>query len=176
MGRLAGRLGTLTARDIMTEKLVVLNETDTIQHAASVFRDLAISGAPVIDARGLPVGLLSVADIIPAVAARMGSARGVTPPISREAEWEDVFRLLNAEATGDAAGAGEQVAHWMSRRLVSCFPETPLVEVARILCEGHWHRITVVDSPGGKLKGIVSTMDVLAAIVAAADEAAPGDS
>ena len=65
--------------------------------------------------------------------------------------------------------AGELVTKWMSRRLVSVRETTPLVEVARVMCDGHWHRVTVVDD-SGRLKGIVSTMDVLAALVQAADE------
>ena len=49
--------------------------------------------------------------------------------------------------------------------------KAPLVEVARVMCDGHWHRVPVVDD-GGALCGIISTMDVLAALVNAADESA----
>jgi predicted transcriptional regulator len=169
MSILPGRLGTLTARDMMTEKLVVLHDSDTIEHAASLFRDLAISGAPVVDSTGVPIGLLSVADIIPAVAARMSTAPKGACPQSREAEWAQICGLLTGHATSAAAGAQERVESWMSRRLVSVGEETPLTDVARIMCDGHWHRVTVVDTQG-KLRGIVSTMDVLAALVAVADE------
>ncbi len=170
MTNLSERLATLTAHDIMTEKLVLLGETDTIQHAANLFRDLHISGAPVVDDDGKPVGLLSVMDIVPAVAARFGTpAAGAPQPQTREAEWEEICQILNSgSGRGDA---GELVTKWMSRRLVSVRETTPLVEVARIMCDGHWHRVTVVDE-SGRLKGIVSTMDVLAALVQAADEQA----
>lgn len=170
MNILPGRLGTLTARDLMTEKLVVLHEGDTISHAATIFRDLAISGAPVVDADGAPIGLLSVSDIVPAVAARMSVAPTGTTPQSREAEWTEIWALLTGRATGEAAGALEPVGTWMSRRIVSVREDTPLADVARIMCNGHWHRVTVVDGQG-KLRGIVSTMDVLAALVAVVDEA-----
>jgi CBS-domain-containing membrane protein len=39
------------------------------------------------------------------------------------------------------------------------------------MCDGHWHRVPVVDDAGA-LCGIISTMDVLAALVNAADESA----
>lgn len=169
MGILPGRLGTLTARDLMTEKLVVLHESDTIAHAATLFRDLAISGAPVVDAAGAPVGLLSVSDIIPAVAGRMSATPKGALPQSREAEWAEIRALLTGGATSVAAGAQEQVTSWMSRRLVSVREETPLTDVARVMCDGHWHRVTVVDTRG-TLRGIVSTMDILAALVAVVDE------
>lgn len=167
MPNLSERLTTLTARDIMTEKLVLLEESHTIQHAANLFRDLQISGAPVVDSGGKPVGLLSVTDIIPAVAARRSTAPVSPRPPSRESEWEEICEILNAD--GGESGAGDLVTKWMSRRLVSVREDTPLIEVARVMCDGHWHRLTVVDS-NGKLRGILSTMDVLAALVHAADE------
>ena len=37
------------------------------------------------------------------------------------------------------------------------------------MCSGHWHRVSVVDDEGA-LINIVSTMDVLAALVNVADE------
>lgn len=169
METLPGRLGTLTARDIMNERLVVLQQTDTIEHAASLFRDLRISGAPVVNAEGVAVGLLSVTDIVPAVAARMSTPPVGELPISREDEWEAVCGLLTSATTRQTAGAHELVGSWMSRRLNSVREETPIVEIARQMCDGHRHRVVVVDFEG-KLRGIVSTMDVLAALVTAADE------
>jgi CBS-domain-containing membrane protein len=59
----------------------------------------------------------------------------------------------------------------MSRQVRSVPDKAPLVEVARVMCDGHWHRVPVVDD-GGALCGIISTMDVLAALVNAADESA----
>ena len=170
MINLSERLATLTARDIMTEKLVLLDESDTIQHAANLFRDLHISGAPVVDGDGKPVGLLSVTDIVPAVSARRNVPAAIPGSQSRESEWDEICQILNSGSRAEA-GAGERVTKWMSRRLVSVRESTPLVDVARVMCNGHWHRVTVVDETG-RLKGIVSTMDVLAALVHAADEQA----
>ncbi len=170
MTNLSERLATLMARDVMTEKLVLLEESDTIRHAANLFRDLHISGAPVVNAEGKPIGLLSVTDIVPAVAGRVGVPAAAPRPQTREAEWEEICQVLNSGNLPEA-GAGEPVTKWMSRRLVSVRETTPLVEVARVMCDGHWHRVTVLDD-AGRLKGIVSTMDVLAAVVQAADEQA----
>jgi CBS-domain-containing membrane protein len=171
MPQFSERLNSLTARDVMTERLVVLHEADTIQHAANLFHDLHISGAPVVNSAGQPIGLLSMADVVTAVAARLSSEGPSAPAASREAEWAEVRALLNLGERRDEAGAGERVTKWMSRRVVSVRDNTRLVEVARTMCDGHWHRVTVVDQQG-RLRGIVSTMDLLAAVVQASDEAA----
>ncbi|MGQ0634471.1 MAG: CBS domain-containing protein [Planctomycetaceae bacterium] len=168
---LPGRLDSLTAGDIMTEKLVVLLETDTIQHAANLFRDLRISGAPVVDAAGNLQGLLSTADVIPAVSARLAAASARPAPQSHADEWDEIWRALTSGPQQHEAGASEPVGKWMSRRVASVRDDLALVEVARIMCDGHWHRVPVVDW-NGQLRGIVSTMDVLAAVVQAVDEIA----
>jgi CBS domain-containing protein len=164
---LPGRLGSLTAHDVMTEKLVVLSETDTIAYAAMLFKEQRISGAPVVNEAGKAVGVLSVSDILPSVTNRLREAVEPGRPQSRQAEWEEICELLGTPVTGGSDN--DLVGERMSRRLVSVREQTPLIEVARIMCEGHWHRVTVVDSEG-RLRGIVSTMDVLAALVQTADE------
>lgn len=171
MLRLPGRLGSLTARDIMTEKLVLLTETDTIQYAASLFKEHRISGAPVVDAAGVAVGLLSVSDIIPVDAAHLREAVEHGKSQSRQAEWDEICALLGLHSQEGVSSGAELVSKHMARRLVSVGESTPLVEIARLMCVGHWHRVTVVDDQG-RLRGIVSTMDLLAALVQTADELA----
>ena len=146
MTSLSERLATLTARDIMTEKLVLLEESDTVRHAANLFRDLHISGAPVVNAEGQPIGLLSVMDIVPVVGARLETPAAGPQPLTHESEWEEICQILNSGE--NRAAGGELVTRWMSRRLVSVRETTPLIEVARVMCDGHWHRVTVLDDSG----------------------------
>lgn len=65
--------------------------------------------------------------------------------------------------------AGETVVDCMSPTVSGVSPDQLLVEVARKMCIGHWHRAPVVGADG-KLVGIISTMDVLAALVNMFDE------
>lgn len=169
MLQLPGRLGSLTARDIMTEKLVLLSETDTIQYAANLFKEHRISGAPVVNAAGVAVGLLSVTDIIPVETARLREAVEHGKAQTRQAEWDEICELLGLHSNSGVSGGEDLVSQHMARRLVSVDENTSLVEVARVMCDGHWHRLTVVDGQG-RLCGIVSTMDLLAALVQTADE------
>jgi CBS-domain-containing membrane protein len=159
--RLSNRLGTLTAGDIMTGKVVVVGVDDSLADAAQVFQTHHITGAPVVDERGTPIGVLSLSDIV-------GKIAGEAAQFSSEpADSVDFSRLFEDPST---MPAGETVRDRMSPKLVSVTRGAPLVEVARVMCEGHWHRVAVVDDDGS-LCGIISTMDVLAALVNAADEA-----
>lgn len=167
MGLLPGRLDSLTARDVMTERLLVLHEHDTVAHAASVFLEQQISGAPVVAAEGRVVGLLSLADIIPVQTTRLREAaeRGASPTL--QAEWEELSRMLGTRTA--MSSAEELVSHYMTRELSVVQEETSLLEVARIMCDHHRHRVLVLDD-NQRLRGIVSTLDILAALVQVADE------
>ena len=44
MSKLPGRLGTLTARDIMTKNVIVVTETDTIETAVEMLKKNRITG------------------------------------------------------------------------------------------------------------------------------------
>lgn len=163
MTRLPGRLGTLIARDVMTRDVIVLHETETLEHAAKTLQKHHITGAPVVDAQGHLVGILSLTDVAataPAAAMPVGLAHS-----SDVSAWD---RFAKAEPL-DASTAVEQVASRMSRRIKAVSETTTLVDAARLMCDGHWHRVPVVDARGA-LRGIISTMDVLAAVVNAADE------
>jgi CBS-domain-containing membrane protein len=52
----------------------------------------------------------------------------------------------------------------MSPNVGTVTEDQPLVEVARTMCQDHWHRVPVVGNDG-LLKRIISTMDVLAALL-----------
>jgi CBS-domain-containing membrane protein len=166
MGTLPGRLGTLQARDVMTDKVVILEESQTIQDAANTLIEQRISGAPVVSAEGVFVGLLSLTDLAqPRNSERDAGTAARDEAPAQNADYWETLRPPPAEAQRPP----ELVKHRMSRRLVSVSESTPLLDIAEIMCKGHWHRVTVVDARD-RICGIVSTMDVLAALVNTADE------
>ena len=163
MGQLPGRLASLTARDIMTDKVVVVSESDTLEAAANTLIELQISGAPVVNKTGMFVGLLSLADI--AQPRPLEPHAEERPIYSEEASHWELFRHIPLSRLG----SNELVKDRMSRRLISVSLDATLTEISRIMCHGHWHRVVVVDEHGS-VCGIVSTMDILAAVVNTADE------
>ena len=169
MPQLPGRLGTLKACDVMTKQVILLKETDTIEQAVRQLKEQHITGAPVVDNAGIFVGILSVSDLIGRSKSDSDEPELPPVPLSHEDDdttW-DLFEKaypLNEDVSAEAVGT------WMSKRATSVTPTAPLVEVARVMCRGHWHRVPVVDE-SGSLIGIISTMDILAAIVNTAEEA-----
>jgi CBS-domain-containing membrane protein len=157
----------LQARDIMTDKVVVLEEDQLIQEAAHILMEHHISGAPVVDAAGTFVGLLSLTDLAQSRTVAKSSLAG-TVGTERHPHGADDWKAV-CPPPADSTRPPELVKHRMSRQLVSVSESTPLVDVARIMCKGHWHRVTVID-PHDRICGIVSTMDVLAALVNTAEE------
>jgi CBS domain-containing membrane protein len=167
MASLPGRLGTLRARDVMTRNLIVIEEDDLIQQAIENLRLHHITGAPVVNGSGKFVGILSMSDLLLPGDSADQEGRVATPLAHGEGKttW-DLFELASPI---DDALSEERVSNRMSRVVTSVTTDAPLVEVARVMCNGHWHRVPVVTETG-ELAGIISTMDLLAAIVNAADE------
>ncbi len=169
MTTLPGRLGILTAHDVMTGNVVCVREADTIDTAIDVLRANHITGAPVVDEQGKLVGILSLNDLI--TAPNDGSADESLPtPLAHGADrntWDLFERTGRVIAHASEQKAGDR----MSRQVMSVTENASLVDIARAMCDGHWHRVPVVDN-AGSLTGIISTMDVLAALVNAHDELA----
>ena len=165
MAILPGRLGTLAARDVMTKVVIVLSESDRIGSAISKLKESRITGAPVVDDTGKFVGILSISDLLRT--APLDAE--VAPTALAHEEGDTTWHLFESARPLTSESADERVRDRMSRRVTSISDGAPLVEVARVMCGGHWHRVPVVDDVGG-LCGIISTMDVLAALVNAADE------
>src|SRR4051812_163294 len=136
MSELPGRFGSLTARDVMTRDVITLLDTDSIEAAIARFREHQITGAPVADAKGKFVGILSLNDLARTALLR-GEEEMQSLPHSHgvdKATW-DLF--ASAVRSDDHAGV-QIIRERMSRRVKFVSQDAPLVEVARVMCDGHW--------------------------------------
>ncbi|NLX55634.1 MAG: CBS domain-containing protein [Planctomycetaceae bacterium] len=137
------RLMTLKVKDVMTRKVICVTDNQRLSDAAGLFLEKGISGAPVVDQDGRCVGVLSAIDYV----RRAHSTRGA----------------------GVTDTAGEFVYGEMSPGVRFVQPEQTLLMAARIMCEKHVHRLPVLDLDG-KPVGLITSMDVVAALVNAIDE------
>ncbi len=137
------RLLTLKIKDVMTRQVVCVGKDQTLSEAARLFVERRISGAPVVDDEGRCVGVLSATDYV-----------------HRE-------RLLREDWSNDANA--ERVHQRMSAGARSVQAEQTLLTAARLMCEAHVHRLPVLDTDG-KPVGLITSMDVAAALVNAIEE------
>ena len=149
------RIVGLRVKDIMNENVLTVADSDEMQSAAKKIFDAEVTGAPVVNAMGECVGVLSASDFV-----------------GRDAGQHDLQLLTrtsphepyNIECLND-----NLVATHMSP-IVQTIPQDALImAAARVMCNEGIHRLVVVDDKHHPV-GIVSTLDLVAAMVAAIGE------
>ncbi len=166
MKKMPGRLGSLHARDVMSTDVHVLREDMTLLDASQQLKQRKHSGAPVVDARGKLIGTFSLRDLTGVKGGAGGGAAATSGALQPDSA------ILSAEVLRQIQNntlASQKVAERMTRNAPSVTENASLIDVARLMCRFHTHRIPVT-SHVGELKGIITTMDVLAALVNTADE------
>ena len=131
---------SLTAADLMTTPVVTLRQDMPLREAAALLAQEQISGAPVVDAEGRCVGVLSATDFVRQVE-DAGNQGSLSPPGLPE---QSVASCMTPDPVAVEAGAN-------------------IRDVARVMLDAHIHRVGVVDEQR-RLIGIVSTTDILAAV------------
>ncbi len=161
----------LRAKDVMTANVRSLSPEMSLREAAEILADAQVSGAPVVGLGGVPVGVVSLFDIVTHLAGLerrvVRGGRGFYgygwPGNGEQAEsW--ARELGRAE---DDVLEETKVSDLMTGDVIECAPETPLPALAREMWRRKIHRM-LVRGPR-RVLGIVSTMDILGALVA--DEA-----
>lgn len=161
-------LARARARDLMHRDLAMLTVDEPIRSALETLEEAGINGAPVVDEAGRLVGVFSRSD-----AARPDHVRGGRldeQPGSRdyvdldpERDDYDLEEELSAKDDYSPEVLGrELVGDWMTRGAISVAPDTSLAELCRALVEHRIHRVFVCE--GGRPVGVVSTLDVVAAV------------
>jgi CBS domain-containing protein len=157
------KLETIQAKDLMQKDVVRFEASASISEAVTVFEDLHISGAPVVDGLGQVVGVLSASDIVRPERVRVGTGvRRENEPAVRS--WDDEGangedEIQSMDEYGEEALPSDTVTDWMTRSIVSVAPETSLRDVCRLMVQNNVHRVLVIDKK--RLAGILSTFDVV---------------
>ena len=150
------RLRKLTVADVMVTSVVQITSGHTMGQVAGQFRSHDISSAPVVDEQGRCVGMLSAADYL---------KRDIPHPAAGEQASEAHGVLA---AGGETGQSRETVACFMTSPIRSIAANASLLEAGRLMCTAHIHRLPVLD--GEEVVGVVSTTDIVAAMLDAVDE------
>ena len=143
----------LKAKDIMTQDVITVKLSSTIEELARLLVEHRISGAPVVDGKGNLIGIVTENDLI------RKNKRFHIPTIIR---LFDAFIMLQSQSMIEEeikAMAAEAVGDIYSKQPVTVSEETPVDEIATIMSEHKVHLIPVVD--GKKIRGIIGKIDVI---------------
>ncbi len=145
-----------SAADIMTTNLVVLHPGDSVQRIAAALAEHQISAAPVVDAAGHLLGMVSEEDLMRPLG---------TQEATRRAWWLEMLaegEALAPEFVDYLKHQSRTAADLMTREVISVTPETPVSDIVDLLARHKIKRVPVLKD--GKLVGIVSRADIIRAM------------
>jgi CBS domain-containing protein len=151
--------GDYTAADLMTRRVVTVTMSDSLRDVMALLVEHRVSGAPVVNADGECVGVVSATDILGYEQDHSDEVEESNEEVAQifddeSQRWESI--RLSAFALERIAAV--PVSEVMSRSPITVEPATPAAEVARRMVEHHVHRVLVVDAKR-RIKGIVSAFD-----------------
>jgi CBS domain-containing protein len=143
----------LTANDLMNHDVELIPREMSLRAAAHLLSQAHISGAPVVDTEGKCIGVISATDFV----RWAEDQEHVVPARCIHSAWE----IMDYDTLPP-----EEVGTYMTPDPVLAGTKTGIVELARMMLDAGIHRIIVVDERQSPI-GIVSTTDILAAVVQA---------
>lgn len=146
----------LKAVDLMSRGLVLIPREMSLRAAARLLSRAQVSGAPVVDAEGKCIGVISATDFLSW--AERGTPSGPNPQACICSHWQ----IVDEEKLPEC-----KIEDFMTRDPVTTNSSVRIVELARMMIDAHIHRIIVVDERNRPV-GVVSSTDILAAVANAA--------
>ncbi|BBK30501.1 BON domain-containing protein [Stella humosa] len=143
----------MRARDVMTTTVHTVAPETSIAGIARLLVDRRIGAAPVVDAGGQLVGIVSESDLMR------------RPEIGTERERSWLMRFVSdpeALAAEYVKNEGPTAAAVMTRKVVTVGKDAPLDQVAGLMEDNRIKRVVVVDE--GRVCGIVSRANFVQAI------------
>ena len=147
----------LKAKEIMTADVVTVTPETTVVELARLLAFHNVGGAPVVDASGCLLGVVTESDLIdqtkkihiPTVVAILDSLIFLERPGKME---KDIRKF-----------AGSTVADIYSKDPLTVDEDTPLDELATIMAEKHVHTLPVMR--GGQLVGVIGKGDIIKTLI-----------
>src|SRR5262249_12060148 len=149
---------TLTARDVMNPDVLTVPVDMTVRELAGFLTENQISGAPVVDAGGHLVGLVSVTDVATNDAERPDLVVDHSRPGEAVRAWED--RMTPEEIHPLHIESDDLLVRDIMTPTVYTVSEDTLVpEIARTMVAGRIHRLLV--SRRRRVLGIITSLDLV---------------
>jgi CBS domain-containing protein len=158
------RLLSLRVSDVMNSPVTTVSECDSMADAARIFAENQIGGAPVINSTGRCVGMLTATDF---ALREHRLARG--EETMTFGQGHEVKQGGEDEPFEIDTIAHDRVREHMSPAVQTIHETATLINAARVMCREHIHRLVIIDRDERPL-GMVSSLDLIAAMIAAVEE------
>ncbi|MBD3868190.1 MAG: CBS domain-containing protein [Acidobacteria bacterium] len=129
----------MIARDLMQVEVITVQDDTALEDVLDLLMQEHISGAPVVDREGFLVGVISQVDVFFGSRTRSGLNE-------RVGERTEITRVKDV----------------MTSPPICANEDTPVHDMAEMMCKLHIHRLPVVKR--GRLSGMVSSIDICRAM------------
>jgi CBS domain-containing protein len=153
----------MKAADLMTSFVITVRPDATIEYAVQLMLQYRISALPVTDSDGTVLGIITEGDLL---------RRAETGTEKHHARWVSFLIGPGRLAQEYVHTHGRRVGEVMTERVLTVTPQTPLADLVALMETKHVKRVPVMDQ--GRLVGIVSRADVMAALVGLLSEKPAG--
>ena len=157
------RLLSLRVSNVMAQSVVDVSMHQTMSEAAALMVERNVSGVPVVDDAGHCVGLLSATDFV-RHKSKVEAEEKALAGQEHELVHPEFGQPLHIDEVAD-----DLVGIHMTAAVQTVHRDATLVEAGRIMCAEHVHRLPVVEE-SGQVVGLVSSLDIVAALVKAIEE------
>ena len=138
----------MKVRDVMIRKVVTVSPETSYEDAARILYDHKVSGAPVVDAHGTVVGILSEKDLFRAMFPLYKEYLDDPQAYRDQEEQEEHIRELRREP----------VEKFMKHPVVAVEADAPILCAGGLLLARGLHRLPVLEH--GQLVGIVTRENI----------------
>jgi CBS domain-containing protein len=140
----------------MTGNVVCVREDVSIEALTALFLDRGISGAPVVDAAGFPIGVVSKTDI---VRERYENGESIDAESLPVRQRRGIDYTLGDSFHTEPVARGT-VGEIMTPLAFTLYEHSPLSQAAALMAYEGVHRVPVV-STDGRVIGVLSSLDVM---------------
>jgi CBS domain-containing protein len=151
-------MSDLLAKDIMTKKVITVNQDTSIEELSELLLGNNISGVPVVDNDGKVVGIVTEGDIIIK---------------DTNLHFPRYFKLLDSiiylESLTEFKNSlkkhfATKVSEIMTTEIVSCTADTNIDDIASMMVENKINRVPVL-TEDKKLEGIITRADIVKSMI-----------
>ena len=152
-------LNTVTVGQVMTPVTKTVLPCDRLSDVAKLFSEHHIGSAPVVDAGGACIGIITRSDLV--------NFQAELPDVNQRVDHGTSFEISQSDPEGSlelVPHPFDEVERHMTRYIQTTRISDSLYQASRVMCLQQIHHLVVLGD-NGKPEGILSSLDILSCLV-----------